>query len=163
AQSLKTLETFHAIACVERSDCDFNLAVRPPDMVDSSQAERRRHEVITASRKKYATARSEIEAELLAHLRIEAPAERPKGKATPSPIPKEAVPASKPPEPKPVVEEKAATESASVREEPKPPVPASDKGIGGHQHNLIRERIEAVAAELGYTASREAPTGSGGK
>ncbi len=31
AQSLKNLPKFHAVARVERSDCDFNLTIRPPE------------------------------------------------------------------------------------------------------------------------------------
>ena len=38
-----------------------------------------------------------------------------------------------------------------------------DRGIGGHQHNLIREQIETVARELGFHPHREKPTPSGQK
>ena len=48
-------------------------------------------------------------------------------------------------------------------EEVKPQTTPSEKGIGGHQHNLIRERIEQRARALGFTVSREDPTGAGGK
>ena len=33
--------------------------------------------------------------------------------------------------------------------------PVWDRGIGGNQHNLIRERIEIAARQLGYSTSRE--------
>jgi hypothetical protein len=42
------------------------------------------------------------------------------------------------------------------------PIPG-DKGIGGHQHNLIRERIETVARQLGFHAAREKLTATGQK
>lgn len=47
--------------------------------------------------------------------------------------------------------------------ETKAPRPIQDKGIGGHQHNIIRERIETVARELGFYAAREKLTKDGGK
>jgi hypothetical protein len=53
-------------------------------------------------------------------------------------------------------------QSESVAEPVERPEP-EDKGIGGHQHNLIRERIEIAARSLGYSISRENPAGKGQK
>lgn len=64
ARDLQNLETGHAIARVERSDFDFNLSIPIPDEPDPLAARARREEVITASRKKYAVPRAEIEAAL---------------------------------------------------------------------------------------------------
>lgn len=36
-----------------------------------------------------------------------------------------------------------------------PPNRRPEQGIGGNQHNLIRERIETAGRKLGYTTSRE--------
>ena len=44
-----------------------------------------------------------------------------------------------------------------------PAAPSHERGIGGNQHNIIRERIESVARELGFYAAREKQTGDGGK
>lgn len=166
AQHLKNLETFHAICRVERSDWDFNLAIQPPETADSVSAEARRKEVITASRKKYAVPRADIEGALLVQLHVESPPPASKQRVEP----KRPIAAEKPtgladaeavPPPPPV--EPPAAEAAPPLAETKPSAEPADRGIGGHQHNLIRKRVEAVARELGYTASRENRTGSGRK
>ena len=51
----------------------------------------------------------------------------------------------------------AATKSQPARKEPE------ERGIGGHQHNLIRERIETLARTLGFSVAREKQTPDGGK
>jgi hypothetical protein len=143
AQSLKTLETFHAVARVERSDCDFNLAVRPPEMIDSSQAEIRRQEVITASRKKYATPRTEIETVLRANL--EAPPivpEPPKSQADATTIRHVAKIA------KIAVEQKQTTEDADAHDD---------------DHTAIKDLICKEAETLDYTATTEELVPSGGR
>jgi hypothetical protein len=62
---------------------------------------------------------------------------------------------SPPVEIKPVVE--TTTEPRNIKPS------ADERGIGGHQHNLIRERIQAAARELGFHSEREKPTASGQK
>jgi hypothetical protein len=64
AQDFKNLEAGRAIARVERSAFDFNFAVPLPEELDHVQAAERRQEVITSSRAKYGTPRTEIEASL---------------------------------------------------------------------------------------------------
>jgi hypothetical protein len=177
ANDLKNLETGHAIARVQRSSFDFNLSVILPDQMDEPRAVARRQEVITGSRKKYGTPRADVEARLR-QAWGQTKAKPAKAQPTTAPAEQKAAPT------KPTVIE--APKSAEVLKEPAPelakapvaeipqPAPAlsqqkmetqphQDKGIGGHQHNLIRERIEEVARQLGYTASREHATGSGGK
>src|ERR1035437_4989615 len=62
AKDLRNLEAGQAIARVERSDYDFNLCVPLPGEPDKNAAAARRQEVITCSRKKYGTARADVEA-----------------------------------------------------------------------------------------------------
>lgn len=69
ARDLQNLQTGHAICRVERSDFDFNLTIPFPPAEDSDLAHARRTEVITASRRKYAMPRAEVEA-LLAKSRL---------------------------------------------------------------------------------------------
>jgi hypothetical protein len=92
AKSLTTLEKFHAIVCVERSDFDFNLALRKPEFLED--AAERKEAVIAASRAKYASPRAHVEAALLASLRGEGKKPEPPESGEP--------PAPKPPQsPKP--------------------------------------------------------------
>jgi hypothetical protein len=168
AKSLKTLEKFHAIARVERNDFDFNLSFRKPNLPEQDEANSRKAEVVAASRSKYSTPRANVEAALLAGIRVEAktpePPPQPPKPASP-PLPKDSEPKHSEVQ-KPTVSEK---EIPSQPKEAAPPVisapspPREDKGIGGHQHNLIRERIEIVAREFGFYAAREKPTATGQK
>src|SRR5439155_8234561 len=89
-------------------------------------------------------------------------------------------PANRPPEPPPaaasIVSPKPAEPSkfSEVAKESLPSepehagkqttaLPDQGKGIGGHQHNLVRERIEAAARPLGFHLARERPVPDGGK
>ena len=67
-RSLKNLAKFYAIARVERNDCDFNLALRKPELPDDETSQNQREKIIAASRAKYATPRAEVEAALLARI-----------------------------------------------------------------------------------------------
>jgi hypothetical protein len=184
ARDLQNSDRGKAICRVERADWDFNLAVPLPEAVDPDTARATRQSVIAASRAKYATSRAEVQAAELAGFDTEyTVVERVKSAPTPPPLPKgaeqnaaevrkptvsekknlAAVPAS---EASPAERGLAAVDTAMQATEPKVTPsrpPAGDKGIGGYQHNLIRERIEAVARELGYHAAREKPTPDGGK
>src|ERR1019366_9365069 len=88
AKDLRNLEAGQAIACVERSDFDFNLTVPLPDKLDEAKATIRRQEVITCSREKYGTARADVQAMLAKS--IELPAPVPKVPAV-MPVPSEPV------------------------------------------------------------------------
>jgi hypothetical protein len=144
-----------------------------------------REKAITSSRKKYALPRSEIEAMLWKRAESESdvpqPAERREdGGKRQSPQKVQSVLE----DPKPAIAELPVTieqkpevpiaapsplPATTIAAQVSPPVigeatpPSQDKGIGGHQHNLIRERIELVGRQLGYSTSRESPLGSGGK
>ncbi len=187
SKDMQNLETGEAICRVERSDFDFNLTVPFPPEISEKEAVETRKQVITASREKYAVLRREIEAEQLREVLEDEPRPKKETAATkpasekpiaaqPSTEPEMSAPvqAVQPSESLPKVSEVPKSEPSKemfgtseakaepVREEPPKP-PPQDKGIGGHQHNLIRERIELVARQLGYTTSREDPTGKGGK
>jgi len=90
-RSLKNLAKFHAIARVERNDCDFNLALRKPELPDDEEAQNQRDKIIAASRAKYATPRAEVEAALLARIWGQQPqsppTDEPGGTAAPKPSP----------------------------------------------------------------------------
>ena len=168
AKDLRNLETGQAIARVERSDFDFNLTVPLPAEPDAGAAAARRQEVITCSRKKYGTARADVEA-MLAKSRT--PPEEP----PPSPPPELTKP--KPPAPTtpvaPVVSEpptvvcelanevdiKSQVAAEILKEQP--PVikhePPRDLGRGGAQHQAIQRRIKEAAEELGFRSVIEKP------
>ena len=135
-QDLRNLEAGHAICRVERSDYDFNLKVPLPDESDSAIAAARRQEVITASRIKYATLETDVEA-MLAAART--------GQGEPPAPPPQRTPAAPAPktDPKPEV----PTETASEKKIIEPP---RDLGRGGAQHQAVQQRIKKAAEELGF-------------
>lgn len=152
ARDLKNLETGQAIARVERSDFDFSLSIPSPGLLDESEAAKRRQEVITASRERYATPRREVEARLRATSENE--------RLTPKP-PSMTV-ASAVSLPVPIADIKAAdvpnttgsekeiigsVERPSVARESKPP---RDLGKGGAQHQAIQRRVKEAAEALGF-------------
>jgi Type IV secretion-system coupling protein DNA-binding domain len=165
AKDLRNLEAGQAIARVERSDFDFNLTVSLPDGLDEAEAASRRQEVITCSRKKYGTARAEVEAMLV------------KSRTPPAESPSPAVPAvseslkaaEKPKVaevPKETGSEKKIVEPAVVVNQPANEVvskpakrcePPRDLGRGGAQHKAIQQRIKQVAEEVGFRGVIEKP------
>jgi hypothetical protein len=175
AKDLRNLPAGQAVCRVERSDFDFNLSVPMPEALDRTAAESRRSEVITASRRKYAMARVDMEA-LLAKSRAvtPAPTEAPL-QSTPvaPPVPKaslppDALPATVPePPPKilatpaPTVSEKKISESPPIVPPeaiaPSEPEPPKDLGKGGGQHKAIQQRIKKVAEDLGFRSIIEHP------
>jgi hypothetical protein len=154
APDLKNLEVGQAIARVERSDFDFNLSVPLPEEVDEAEAGRRRQEVVTASREKYGTPRSQVEAVLLRVSEVEKPGEKvvpkpptveerpPASDQAPAKI---VVPA---PLPSPVVAP-SETKPPTVSERKAPSVPP-DLGRGGAQHQAIQQRIKQAAEKVGF-------------
>lgn len=115
ARDLQNLEIGHAICRVERSDFDFNLTVPLPSAEENESAQARRTEVITASRRKYAMPRADVEA-LLAKSRIAPDVEVP-------------------PTPKPKVERPPIVQPQP--EQPKTPeIPK--KTVSGEQHGTPR-------------------------
>ncbi len=60
AQDFRNLEKGQAICSVERSDFDFNLSVPLPKKADEAEAAKRREKIITLSKEKYGTPRSQV-------------------------------------------------------------------------------------------------------
>jgi hypothetical protein len=152
ARDLRNLEAGQAIARVERSDYDFNLHIPLPEEPDQTEANVRRHEVITASRGKYARPRAEVEAAERAKLdtaRREPEQSTPKPIAPPFPKVAETKPIPKPAEaPKPQVEEKPG---------------AADTDAEDGDHTATKKLICREAEALDYTASIEELVPSGGR
>ena len=170
ARDLQNLEIGEAICRVQRSDFDFNLSIQVPSKL-VSKATLRREEVVTASRKKYATPRAQIEA-ALEETRTERQARPKQAPSSTGPSAATALaptsvtsPISMPVRPTmpaaieipPVTAEAslrlAQRESASERER-EPAVPR-DLGRGGAQHTAIEGRIRKAAFELGFGARPE--------
>lgn len=145
AQSLKTLGKFQAIARVERSDFDFNLAIRLPPKEDADQTAQRRQEIITVSRRKYATPRKDVEAELLAKLPTE---QR-------EPEKSQSVPGQRQPQ-----------EARPVKTEPSPAEKPESEAMSSEdkrQHEAIKSDIQGEAESLDYSVQLEErlPLGQG--
>jgi hypothetical protein len=162
AKSLKNLEKYHAIARIERNDWDFNLALRKPELPSPEEADRRKADVVTASRAKYGTPRAEVEAAWLASLGLAAPINEPpeNGGVKPKPTPVKPTP--------------PASAAAEVPKAPEPPKPSEvtkhaipetcetpnmvrDLGRGGAQHQAIQKRIKEAAEALGFRSVIEKP------
>jgi hypothetical protein len=139
ARDLQNLGTGENVCRLARSDFDFNLTIPLPPPADLAQEARTRQEVITASRKKYATPRADIEEAM--QKRHESPEREAPLKAAPR---QEKAPIQTPPPATPPIE---PTPKVS------PPLP--DTGRGGAQHKSIQDRIKALAEELGYLATKE--------
>jgi hypothetical protein len=178
AKDLRNLQIGQAVCKVERGDFDFNLSVSLPSLVDEQAAADRRTEVITASRRKYAVPRAEVEALLLKATQIEQepPPARP---PVPQPISKPQAPPTVPQVPEPTKLAETPRETVSEKKTPEPPPlvapppvsppaapisppevqhePASPRelGRGGELHKTIQDRIEKEARALGFSSDRE--------
>jgi hypothetical protein len=165
AKDLRNLETGQAVCRVERSDFDFNLNVPLPASLDANAAAERRQEVITVSRKKYGTARADIEAMLAKSRAPLPPDETPSCAQAPSPPPKPVVELPKvseipkAAEPPPIAEIMPPVAAEIPKEQP--PVikhePTRDLGRGGTQHQAIQQRIKQAAEDLGFRSVIEKP------
>jgi hypothetical protein len=165
AKSLKNLEKYHAIARIERNDWDFNLALRKPELPLPEEADRRKAQVIAASRARYGTPRADVEAAWIASLGLTtAPNEPPeKGSVKPEPMPVKPTPpasavtelpkAPEPPKPYKAPKE-AVPEPSQVSEAPNA---TRDLGRGGAQHQAIQKRIKEAAEALGFRSVIEKP------
>lgn len=169
ARELQNLEVGEAICRVERSDSDFNLNV--PFLEDGEEEElsQRRDQVIAASRQRYATPRTQIEA-AAQHPPVGAVVEPVVAEKKPLPPVQVPQPVGMPDELK---SELAAIKEqlqkvAQVKEEPKPvekqpeaerparPEPRPlELGRGGDDHRLIQQRLKASAEGLGFRATIE--------
>ena len=169
-KDLRNLDVGQAIARVERSDFDFNLSIPLPVDPDKGEATLRRQEVITVSRKKYGTARADVEAMLAKSRAMPTPDELPA--ASPSAKPTAFAPQPQPtraaevPPPSPPLVIPQASEPPKISEVPKPeeqPAPTvkhespRDLGRGGAQHQAIQKRIKEAAEGLGFRSVIEKP------
>jgi hypothetical protein len=162
AKDLRNLETGQAVCRVERSDYDFNLSVPLPVEPDRDTATARRQEVITRSRKKYGTARAEVEA-VMAKSResvpkVELPTSLPAKPVAEPPNVSEVPKTAKPPA---IVELMPPVVAETPKPKEQPPVikhePPRDLGRGGEQHKAIQKRIKQAAEELGFHSVIEKP------
>jgi hypothetical protein len=146
AKDLRNLETGEVICRVERSDFDFNLSIPLPGEPGRDTAAAQRQEVITVSRKKYGTARVDVEAMLAKSRVVKAPDEPPLRS-----------PPAEPLKPKlPVAPVPPAAKAPIVPQVTTPvPIAPKDLGRGGAQHTTIQERIQAEARALGFMAELE--------
>jgi hypothetical protein len=166
SKDLRNLETGQAIVRVERSDFDFNLSVPLPSSLDVAATTARRQEVITVSRKKYGTARADVEAMLAKSRATPTPDEPP---IKPTPVVSQPQPSKRaeapPPLPPAPSEMPVAAEPPKVAEIPKPKAetpavkhePPKDLGRGGAQHQAIQKRIKEAAEALGFRSVIEKP------
>lgn len=155
AKDLQNLGTGEAICRVERPEFSFNLSTIRPSKVDEMTAQSVRNEAIEHSRQTYATARSEVEAELLRSSGTDAATphekrvkeERGTGEAKEVPLP-------------PVVPSEPAYTVIPVAEPLKraarmaPAEPAS-LGRGGVEHKYLQHLIKRFAEGLGFRAEIE--------
>lgn len=155
-KDLQRLGTGQAICRVERSDYDFNISVPLPQYPDEADADARRREVVAASREKYGSARSEVEAELAKANAAQPPEETVRPARN---VPE--APAVKSQEPSP---EKPATVAiripAAQRDQEAAKEPSS-AGRGGKQHKYIQHLIKQWAEGMGWRTTIEAPVPGG--
>ena len=160
AKDLRNLETGQAVCRVERSDFDFNLSIPLPSEPDQDAAAARRQEVITGSRKKYGTARADVEA-MMAKSRETVPRVGPPTSLTAKPVaeppkasevPKQATPPAIVEIPPPVAAEIPKEQPPIIKHEP-----PRDLGRGGEQHKAIQQRVNQAAEELGFRSVIEKP------
>jgi hypothetical protein len=144
AKDLRNLEAGQAIARVERSDYDFNLCVPLPGEPDKNAAAARRQEVITVSRKKYGTARADVEAMQAKSHETVPTVERPTS------------PPAKPVAELPKVSEILKAAPAPVAETQEPPR-EQGQGRGGPHHQAIQKHIKDEAEKLGFRSTIEKP------
>jgi hypothetical protein len=157
-RDLQNLGVGEAIARIERSNFDFNLAVPFPTEAVEDEAARRRLEVITASREKYSTHITELETAVPEFSKIEKPTaiDVEKGVA-PDRSPRNAPPQQiAPPAYSVIVAAAEETKSLTdlVRKSHSSP---TDLGRGGRQHQAIQKRIKDSAEALGFISVIEKP------
>lgn len=170
SKDLQNLPNFKAVCRIERSDCDFNLAIPYSPELPEAQAKVTRERVRNSSREKYAVPRAQIEREqyklFLDSESVSPPArekERPPSTRVTKPEPPPSSPIaeplpsvkSSPIEPLPVVIEPVPPpKEVPTHAAPTAPIRA-DLGRGGEQHGAIQKRIKAACEELGLLAAIE--------
>ncbi len=155
AKDLRNLETGQAVCRVERSDFDFNLSVPLPVELDKDAAVARRQEVITGSRKKYGTARAEVEA-IQAKSRATPPLGEPPAPViakAPQETVKEKASIPQVDSPPPLSKILKAAPVAKIQEPPR----EQGQGRGGPHHQAIQKHIKEEAEKLGFRSTIEKP------
>jgi hypothetical protein len=177
AKDLQNLENFQAICRVGKADGDFNLSVSLPKDPETDEANRIREAVTAASRAKYGTRRTDVEAALLARLNAEeSEPETPKAKAskpkaetqkTETPVvqfvalpevtvsEKKEVPAACPAIALPTALPVTMPVEKPAEAIPKESVELQDLGRGGELHKSIQKRLQTEAHALGFLADIE--------
>jgi hypothetical protein len=160
AKDLRNLDIGQAVCRIERSDFDFNLNIPLPVDPDKDEATLRRQEVITVSRKKYGTARADVEAMLeksrATPIPYEPPAVSPSAKPVafaPKPQPARAAEVSPPSPPLSEILKVAPAPVAEIHEPPR----EQSQGRGGPEHQAIQKRIKEEAEKLGFRSTIEKP------
>ncbi len=138
ARDLQNLGVGEAVVRIERSDYDFNLKTHPLPAVDPNLAARRRQEIISSSRARYATPREKMELHL-------APASTLPAAPEVSPDRK---PAAKPqvPLPPPQIPIQSVQPDISPQAQELP----IRAGRGGPQHKYLQQLIKRWAESHGY-------------
>ncbi len=161
ASDLVNLGVGDAVSRVGQSSHDFNVRVPAPEAVDADRARVRRDAACEGTRKRYGTARAEVETLIAAAWAV-----------TPrsSPIPPRASVASAPvvvTEPRqratPAVAAKSA--SAEPHQAPTPVAPSEPvtPGRGGPQHKYLQGMVKQAGEAKGYRATIEAIVGEHGR
>ncbi len=164
ATDLQNLGIGQAICRFDQARHDFNLLVPPPVSASEDVTSRRHEDILTISRQRYATPRSELEltGASSASPVTQSPAQNVKPDRTPPQSPSTLshdVRSSTPPDPK-----KQATASKPVRPpQPDPLAPGHLPGRGGPQHRYLQAFLKSYAESKGYRASLEAPVEGGGR
>jgi len=162
SKDLRNLETGQAVCRVERSNYDFNLSVPVFPSPDAAALAARRDEVITCSREKYGTARTDVEA-MLAKSRGVVPLPEPSSSLPAKPVAKapKAAEVPKVEMSPPTVETLPPALAEIPKPMPEPPALKSeiprDLGRGGEQHKAIQKRIKEAAEALGFRSVIEKP------
>lgn len=157
AEDLQNLGTGEAICRMERAEYDFNLKTFPLPKVDAETEKQRSEKIISLSREKYGTKRSEVEESLRASVEISSSVPReyrrpPERKAEEKPVYVAREPVPK----KELLEIKEIS-----RDSVKDPLLL---GRGGHQHKELQNLIKRYAEEKGFRATIEKEVvGQGGR
>ena len=126
---------------------------------DEEKARQRRERIVTLSRERYGTPRSEIEQLLARAAEIEAPAPKPETRpvARETPVEKTTLPppVAPPPETKTVEPPPTAALPQEPKKEEKSAAAVADLGRGGAQHKAIQDRIKDEAEKLGFRVAVE--------
>ena len=164
AKDLQNLGTGEAIARVERSDFDFNLAVPLLERPDSGNAGRIKARIIAASRSRYGTPRAEVESMLRSRFEAvdkDEPAKPPKERPADAvrPVPNVAEPKAAE-VPRPPVAPPPTPPPPPASDVAPPPVPErfadpGDLGQEESKHQAIKERIRVQGESLDYVVTIE--------